>query len=170
MQTANIQIQIKDRKLSEQSRHEIKTAIEAQKDGFYEVHFLQSKYRKSRYKYYFGYLLPRLIRYCFAMITEKSTGEMRHPSTSEVHEILKCHYNGVIVQNPLNNEISIIGGTTTEIGDYDFIELYEGQIIAEFSERFPMFAFDLENNNMFMDRELWTHTQKEKYNQMKKLV
>jgi len=87
--------------------------------------------------------------------------------TKIVQEFSCLRYAG---SKRLNNEISIIGGTTTHLGDYDFIELYEGQIIAEFSERFPMFAFDLENNDMFQDRELWTYIQKEKYNQMKKLV
>lgn len=125
-----------DGKLKPQSREILIETVQELIDGWHKVTVESKKrgYTASRYKFYFGYVVPVILMTCaerFKIVV--GSGEMRRPQTpEEMHEILKYYYNPVTVITPKGAFQS--GSTTTALNDSSFIGTYLESIMSDFSE------------------------------------
>lgn len=100
------------------------------------------RFTATRYKYYFDCVLllafPR-VRERFMLIDKN--GEVKNPSsTEELHYCLKLIYNPVTVIDSKSGKSQVIGATTTDLSDNEFINEFMEQIIADFSQE-PYYAY-----------------------------
>lgn len=116
-----------------------------------------TNYTPTRYKYYFGHVLPCILEKCsrsFKMINYH-TGEEANPRTTEdLHECLKMMFNPVTVITPKGAFNT--PGTTTALNNREFI--------GEFSEMIMAYFADAPYNVEFIDRESWSEIMKAKHN------
>lgn len=154
-----IEIRKQDNRLTEVTRQHLKQAFDNLKDGTHEVHLFANMERayKTRYKWYFAYLLPEIITRCNILITCHQTGEERHITTGELHQHFKKAYNGGSVVDPLTGKISLVGLSTTKLDDNEFISEFEDKIQFDFMTAFPDAFQD------FLDRGTWIDAMKAKY-------
>ena len=124
-------------------------------DGYHEVHVFQNKKRvyHTRYKYYFAYCLPEIIRRCNIMIVEHRTGEQRLMTAEEIHEHLKRVYNGGTIIDPLTRKMTTLSLSTTDLTDSEFIGQFEDRIISDFIQEYP------EEFQDFLLRSEWVEMQ-----------
>lgn len=90
--------------------------------------------RPTRYKWYFSVMMAEILNKCADrfQILNPRTGETSPPRTTEdIHEIMKAIYNPVTIITPKGATNS--GGTTTNLGDQEFINEYSEMILSEFS-------------------------------------
>jgi len=117
----------------------------------------EGRYSGTRYKYYFGHVLPCILEKCAARfrIVNHKTGEESHPrNTTDLHECLKMMFNPVTVITP--NGAFNTPGTTTALSNREFVTEFLEMIMAYFSEA-PYFV-------EFLDREDWAEKMKGKHN------
>lgn len=118
----------------------------------------EGRYTTSRYRYYFGSVLPCVLEKCarsFRMINPR-TGEESNPrNTTDLHECLKMMFNPVTVITP--NGAFNAPGTTTALSNREFAGEFLEMIMAYFSDA-PYFV-------EFIDRESWVEGMKAKHNQ-----
>jgi hypothetical protein len=159
--TANAFICMSEGKLHPDTRDSLAGVMRALRDGMYEVQFHEMKSARSgRYKYYFGYFLPTIMQACKPFVVERETGDERPASVQEFHDSLKLRFNSCEIIDPISGTVHIVGRTTTEFSDADFINEYEERICSEFVQAYP----DLE----VMSREEWTAQRSEIWNARKK--
>ena len=144
--------------VSEKSRAVFKEQFFALSEGWHKITIEPSKtgkYTPTRYKYYFGHVLPVILEKSGArfLVVEHATGEQRQVrNTTELHEGLKFMYNPVTVITP--NGAFTTGGTTTSLSDKDFIGEFMEAILGDFSQ--PPYNCD------FHDIEDWKELIKQK--------
>jgi hypothetical protein len=134
-----IRIEKQSGRLTERSREALKALIEGLEDGYAEIYATQKKrrYAPTRYRYYFGYIVPIVLRDAGHMFCIMQKGEKRYPQTPEqMHEILKAIYNPEVVISPKGAFQR--GVTTTKRDDPEFAELLN-TIISELSAQ-PYFC------------------------------
>lgn len=130
-------IQKQGGKIADISRDVFKEQFQELPEGWYKITIENSKtgkYTPSRYKYYFGSVLPVILEKCANRfkIMDHQTGEIKElRSTTELHEALKFMYNPVTIITP--SGAFATGGTTTALSDRDFIGEYMETILGEFS-------------------------------------
>lgn len=129
-------------------------------EGQYKVTLEEAKevrYTGTRYKYYFGHVLPAILEKCaksFRMINPR-TGEETNPrNTTDLHECLKMMFNPVTVITP--NGAFNTPGTTTALSNQEFVGEFLEMIMAYFSEA----PYNVE----FVDRDDWNEVMKAKRN------
>ena len=141
-----VNIELKSGSVIGETREELASAIKALPDGFAKVTIQTVKrgYTSTRYKYYFGHVLPVILSTCghFFKVLDGDTVRPAR-STDEIHEVFKLKYNPTMIQTPFG--IYVAANTTTSLCDRDFINRFEEAIIIEFSE--PPYGCD------FMGRE-----------------
>lgn len=147
-------------KVLDEYRHEWKETVKALRDGVYRIQVEERKnFTTTRYKYYFAYLLPQIMQHAKPMVQVPGTGEERHSTVDEFHDMLKLWFNSGIMHNPVTGEPYKIGLSTTGLDDRDFIDEYEERIAVEFCTLYP----DME----LLTRPEWTSMQKAAHNQSK---
>lgn len=113
-------------------------------------------YSSTRYKYYFGHVLPCILEKCaksFRMINPR-TGEESNPrNTTDLHECLKMMFNPVTVITP--NGAFNTPGTTTALSNREFV--------SEFLEMIQAYFASEPYNVDFLDREDWAERMKAKH-------
>lgn len=123
-----------DGKLTEQSRHNLAQQFNALGDGSHELTIKpkSTAYRGTRYKYYFGHVLPVILG-TVGKSFEVLDGDTFRPvrDTSEIHDTLKMKYNPIIIKTPFG--AFTVPSSTTGLSDTEFINRFEEQVIAEFS-------------------------------------
>lgn len=90
--------------------------------------------RPTRYRWYFAVMMAEILSKCADrfQILNPRTGETSTPrTTADIHEIMKAIYNPVTIITPKGATNS--GGTTTNLGDREFINEYSEMILSEFS-------------------------------------
>lgn len=117
----------------------------------------EGRYTGSRYRYYFGHILPCILEKCaksFRMINPR-TGEESNPrNTTDLHECLKMMFNPVTVITP--NGAFNTPGTTTSLSNREFV--------GEFLEMIMAYFADPPYNCEFLDRGDWADVMKAKRN------
>ncbi len=159
MKPVIIELRKIDGKFTDTSRLLWQQSTEKLRDGVHEAHLFANMHRtyKGRYKYYFSYMLPEIIRRCKIMIVSHQTGEERFATTMEFHNHLKQAKNGGSIINPLTNKVSLVGLSTTKLDDNEFINEYEDEILFDYMTAKPDAFQD------FLTREEWVEAMKAKY-------
>lgn len=124
-----------DGKLTTASRQVLKDWHDNLPDGTHEV--TSKKITRSyltRYKYYFGYLLPAIIEAGNFVEIDKETGETTPMATETFHNFLKLYHNSALATDPFTGKISRIAASTTKLPDGEFINRYEEEIAAHFQQ------------------------------------
>ena len=120
-------------------------------EGVHEVTAKQITRRYlTRYKYYFGYLLPAIIEAGNFVEIDKETGETARMSTETFHDFLKLHHNSALATDPFTGKISRIAASTTGLPDGEFISRYEEEIAAHFQE---VLGVELLSRTEWIDRK-----------------
>lgn len=137
MNVSNFVIEYRNGKLTEASRDVLKEQFGLLGDGWHKVVIQESKtgkYTPTRYRFYFGILLPIILENCagrFSVI-DHNTGEQRAiRNTTELHKGLKMMYNPITFITP--NGTFTDGDTTTGLSDRKFINEFMETIMGEFS-------------------------------------
>ncbi len=142
-----------------QSTEVLREQFGALLEGQYKVtiDLVHGGYTSSRYKYYFGHVLPCILEKCaksFRMINPR-TGEESNPrNTTDLHECLKMMFNPVTVITP--NGAFNTPGTTTALSNREFI--------GEFLEMIQAYFANEPYNVEFIDRKDWATIMKAKHN------
>lgn len=139
-----------------QSKEVLREQFVGLSEGQYKVTVEDAKegrYTGTRYKYYFGHVLPCILEKCaksFRMINPR-TGEEANPhNTTDLHECLKMMFNPVTVITP--NGAFNTPGTTTSLSNREFVGEFLEMIMAYFSD--PPY------NVEFIDRDDWNEAMK----------
>jgi len=99
----------------------------------------------SRYKYYFGYVLTKILHTGLYLYPNAIGKLVKATNTAQIHELMKFKYNPILTVDPVTGEmIKLGGGTTTVISDSEFIAKYQEQIIMDHSQE-PFFIEFLPN-------------------------
>jgi hypothetical protein len=152
-------IQRHDTDFTQQSRLVMRDQFSALPPGEYTISIepaKQSRYTSSRYKYYFGHILPCILEKCaarFRMINPRTGEESSPRNTSDLHECLKMMFNPVTVITP--NGAFNTPGTTTALSNQEFINEFMELIFSYFSSD----PYNVE----FLDREDWNAEMKAKH-------
>ena len=135
MYTRKFNIKKDGGKLTADTREILAEAVSQAPDGNFEITITQRPegYRNTRYKFYFGCIVPLILHTCadkFKIVS--NTGEMRTPTSGEeMHQVLKYLYNPVSIVTPKGAFVT--GSTTTNLSDRDFIGVYLESIMSDFS-------------------------------------
>lgn len=128
-----------DGKLTSESRQVLKDWHDNLQDGTHEIDSKRiTRTYLTRYKYYFGYLLPEIIKACNLVEIDRSTGETWPMKTETLHDFLKKHHNSVFATNPFTGELIKVASSTTNLTDGEFIDRYESEIAAHFQTHFQV--------------------------------
>lgn len=144
-----------DGKLTADSRQILKDWHDNLPDGTYEVDFKRmTRMYLTRYKYYFGYLLPEIIKGCNLVEIDRTSGETWPMKTETLHDFLKKHHNSVLATNPFTGELIKVASSTTNLTDGEFIDRYENEIAAHFQTHFQV---DLWSRNEWIEKKKAEH-------------
>lgn len=120
-------------------------AIQTLKDGHYNVYFTEFRNSVSRYKFYWGYVLPAIL--IQAGHRFQIDGQPIR-STNQLHEIMKAIYNSGKVLDTNTGAIIRVSITTTTLNDDQFINSFQERIMSDFTSEYGViFDWDDENNN-----------------------
>ena len=121
---------------TDKSRAALKEQFGALPPGKYDVLITPAKdnYTATRYKYYWDSVLWQIL--CEAGHHHRSidpkTGEETHPkNTADLHEIMRVFYYPVMVAR--GEVIKVVGKSTTELTDQQFLKGYLQNILVEYS-------------------------------------
>jgi hypothetical protein len=117
--------------------------------GVHQVSLKKGINYHTRYKYYFGHVIPVIQD---AQLFVDENGAINDPRI--IHQGLKNHFNRIVQLS--GDQFSMHGGSTADMSDGDFIQKYEEQVIAFFSQQ----PYYLE----FLTREQWAQQRKDFYN------
>lgn len=120
-------------------------------EGVHEVRSKKiSKTYLTRYKYYFGYLLPAIIEAGNFVEIDNQTGETWPMATETFHDFLKLHHNHALATDPFTGKITRIAASTTKLTDGEFIGQFEESISAHFQ---TLLGVELLSRSEWIDRK-----------------
>lgn len=133
--TTTFNIETESGKVTPDTREDFAGAIRSLQDGWHRVTIeaVRRGYTSTRYKYYFGHVLHTILLTCGSRF-QVLDGENFRPvrDTTEIHNAMKMRFNPVIMTTPYGN--FTVPESSTSLSDKEFINQFEEQIIAEFSE------------------------------------
>lgn len=144
-------IQKSETAFASHSREVMRDQFGALPEGEYTVTIEPAKEVRnttSRYKYYFGHLLPAILDKCgksFRMINPRTGEESTPRNTTDLHECIKMMFNPVTIITPRGAFNT--PGTTTSLSNREFISEFTEMIMAYFADA-PYFVD-------FVDRDEW---------------
>ena len=101
-------------------------------EGIIQVHIKEFSKSNTRYKYYFGYVLPEILKCGIWQIKDSDGNWKRCTNTTQLHELMKYKYNPAQALDPFTGEVITLGGkSTTELSDTEFIHRFTEQIQAD---------------------------------------
>jgi hypothetical protein len=135
MTTTIVSFETIEGKVTPDTREGLAAAIRTLSDGWHRatIEDVRRGYTSTRYKYYFGHVLHTILLTCgkrFQVLDGDTFRPVR--DTTEIHNGMKMKYNPVIMQTPFGN--FTVPDSSTSLTDKEFINEFEEQIIAEFSE------------------------------------
>lgn len=135
MSAAKFDIEKANGVLANHSREILKEQFSALDDGKYTVMIAPAKgYSPSRYKYYHDSVLFQILVHCGHMhrYINPKTGEETYPkNTAEMHEIMRVLYYSVMIVR--GDTIKVVGKSTTELNDTQFLKEFLQNILVEYS-------------------------------------
>lgn len=151
--TTVISFETIDGKVTPETRDSFAGAIKSLTDGCHKatIEDVRRGYTSTRYKYYFGHVIHTILLTCgkrFQVLDGETFRPVR--DTQEIHNAMKMRFNPVIMTTPFGN--ITVPESSTSLSDREFINEFEEQIIAEFSQ--PPFGCE------FMSREQYAQFMK----------
>lgn len=109
----------------------------------------------TRYKYYFGCLLPLWLPTAGMVYGYVENDEfVGVRTTAELHSHLKRKYNGKIAHNSITGKTTIVADSTLNMSDREFITKYQEAVIQEMCDH-PFYLTDIPT------REEWKEMHKQ---------
>lgn len=103
------------------------------KDGHYNVFFTEFRKTPSRYKFYWGYVLPAILLQA-GHLFQIDGQDVR--STNQLHEILKAIYNSGTVLDTTTGQTMRVSISTTTLNDDQFINQFQERIMSDFAQEY----------------------------------
>lgn len=125
----------RDGRIVQGSKEVLKDLFAKLPDGAYTLQIAEKdeRYTPTRYRYYFGHVVPEILSRCGHMFRFVSGEVEKAPVTGDdMHMILKSLYNPMTVIAP-GGRVFNTYESTTNLNDRDFAGRFVETIIADFS-------------------------------------
>lgn len=122
--------------IAQQSRAALRGLFDSLAPGQYSLVVEEAKrgYTPTRYRYYFGCILPQILHKCSERFLIQGRDGVLQPvqSTDDLHFAIKAMFNPVVIVTPAG--AYTIGESTTNLNDRDFISEFLPNVMSHFAD------------------------------------